>query len=90
MHPLSVTYHGGEGKALVLLHGWGFNSQVWQGLFPKLLEKYAVYTVDLPGFGRSQIMDWEEFKENFFKALPSMIAVLGWSMGGGYGIKLTA
>ena len=40
---------------LVLLHGWGMSSLVWDEILPELLENFRVTVIDLPGFGRSPI-----------------------------------
>jgi pimeloyl-ACP methyl ester carboxylesterase len=38
---------------IVLVHGWGVNSEIWQDL-PQLLSDFAdVYTLDLPGVAGS-------------------------------------
>lgn len=90
MSDLFVSYQGGVGEALVLLHGFGFTSQVWQPLIDELTQNYAVYVVDLPGFGMSKLMDWNKFKTILLNSLPRHFMVLGWSMGGGYGIQLAS
>src|SRR3990167_9945040 len=90
MSTLYVSYQGGQGTPLVLFHGFGFTSQVWLPLVSDLITKYSVYLVDLPGFGNSDLMDWDTFKAKLFKQLPRNFAILGWSMGGGYGIQLAS
>ena len=40
---------------LVLLHGWGLHSLVWDAVMPALLEQFQVTVIDLPGFGRSPV-----------------------------------
>jgi pimeloyl-[acyl-carrier protein] methyl ester esterase len=87
---LYVQSMGGKGLPLVLFHGWGFDSQVWQPLLPELLQSFEVYVVDLPGFGLSSLMEWEAFKSMLLPQLPSTFALLGWSMGGGYAIQLAS
>lgn len=52
----------GQGMPLVLFHGWGFDSQIWQPIIPYLKPKYQIILVDLPGFGLTPMMDWESFK----------------------------
>ena len=44
----------GEGKPLVLLHGFLLSSTYWEKLIPKLLKKNQVITIDLPGHGKSE------------------------------------
>ena len=42
---------------IVLIHGWGADSQIWRD-FPYQLSHYAdVYTLDLPGFGDTASLD---------------------------------
>jgi pimeloyl-[acyl-carrier protein] methyl ester esterase len=56
-------YKYGEGYPIVFFHGWGFDSQVWLPLAPKLMLNYQLIFVDLPGFGHTPIMDWDLFKD---------------------------
>lgn len=50
----------GDGKPIVLIHGFPLNQNVWT-TFSQALAKYAkVITLDLPGFGKSAAL-----KENF-------------------------
>lgn len=44
----------GEGKDLIVLHGWGCNIDTVMPIINILKEKYRVYALDLPGFGKSQ------------------------------------
>lgn len=77
----------GQGKPLILLHGWGMNSLVWQPLLPLLEQHYCVYLVDLPGFGHSQEVDDDPlgaFCDWAHTHLPVDAHWLGWSMGGLY------
>lgn len=77
---------------LVLLHGWGLHSIVWDGLMPALLERFQVTVVDLPGMGQSPNPNGEytlEFiAEWVAKILPSQCHLLGWSLGGQVALKL--
>lgn len=45
---------GGDGPALVLLHGWAMHGGVFAPLLPRLLRNFSVHLVDLPGHGRSR------------------------------------
>ncbi len=84
---LFIQTHG-EGYPLVFFHGWGFNHHVWNGLIPFLRDHYTLYLVDLPGFGQTDLMGWYEFKQLLLCRLPDEFAVLGWSMGGLYAMRL--
>jgi len=46
---------GGEGDAVVLLHGWPQHSLQWHSVAPRLAAKYRVLVPDLPGCGGSFI-----------------------------------
>jgi pimeloyl-ACP methyl ester carboxylesterase len=51
---LRVRYWaGGQGPALVLLHGAWESRADWQWVLPSLARHYVVYAPDLPGFGDS-------------------------------------
>lgn len=77
----------GQGKPLVLLHGFGFDAAIWTPLLPAL-SAYRCYLVDLPGFGCSEIMDFATFKQKLLAQLPEKTTLLGWSMGGLYATRL--
>lgn len=78
----------GQGPALVLLHGWGFDHRIWLESMSQLYEHWTVYFVDLPGFGGSECMDWTAFKTALLHRLPASFALLGWSMGGLFALRL--
>lgn len=80
----------GHGPPLVLFHGWGFDSQIWQTLVPELSQSYQVFLVDLPGFGCSPTMSWEMFKSALLAALPRQFMVMGWSLGGLFATRLAS
>lgn len=76
---------------VILLHGWGLNSGVWQPLINRINEKiesdYQFITIDLPGFGRNTQVDISPYSlENICYYLTSTIKkpaiYLGWSLGG--------
>ncbi len=90
MNSLNIQAISGVGLPLVLFHGWGFDSHVWVSLVAELQSSFDVYLVDLPGFGQSEPMEWDEFHQALFARLPPKFAVLGWSMGGGYAIRLAS
>lgn len=71
----------GEGYPLVLFHGWGFDSRIWDAILP-MMHRYEVYCVDLPGFGLTPFMDWETFQTQVLQQLPLTFALAGWSLGG--------
>jgi pimeloyl-[acyl-carrier protein] methyl ester esterase len=87
----------GTGPDLVLLHGWGLNLRVWDGLTRELSRSYRVISVDLPGHGRSA---WNpkartpaEQAWQVHATLASRsdrYSLLGWSLGGQIALDLAA
>lgn len=45
----------GQGKAIVLLHGFLETCQVWNDFIDELSQEYRVIAVDLPGHGKSDV-----------------------------------
>ncbi|HET7922881.1 MAG TPA: pimeloyl-ACP methyl ester esterase BioH [Gammaproteobacteria bacterium] len=76
----------GRGPALVLVHGWGVNSGVWQALLPQLMSRYRVTCVDLPGHGESRALPMPAtlaaLAAQVSAAVPAEAVWLGWSLGG--------
>lgn len=51
-----ITYaylDGGEGEALILIHGFGGNKDQFLNIAPALTSRYRLILIDLPGFGES-------------------------------------
>ena len=85
MNLVSTTV--GQGPDLVLLHGWGLNSGVWQALVPSLQSSFRVTTIDLPGFGLNhqqlpEPFTLEKVASAIHPLLPDDCTLLGWSLGG--------
>jgi pimeloyl-[acyl-carrier protein] methyl ester esterase len=74
----------GKGKPLILLHGWGFNSDIWDDLAAKLAQDWTVYQVDLPGHGRSPMQAYRLplLVKELATTLPEKAVWIGWSLGG--------
>ncbi len=76
----------GTGAPLVMLHGWGWDSGIWQPLVPILKKKYQLFLVDLPGFGKSPVLTtdykFETIAPLIFALVPTKATWLGWSLGG--------
>ncbi len=47
----------GQGKPVVLLHGWLANLETMKPLANNLSQKFKVYNIDIIGFGKSQMPD---------------------------------
>ena len=74
----------GKGPDLVLLHGWGLHSGVWDGVRGDLANCFRVHLVDLPGYGQSAVCTpyvTEELAHTVAKAVPKTVCVCGWSLG---------
>jgi len=76
---------------LVLLHGWGLNSAIWQPLIERLpanfLANFQVITIDLPGFGVNYANTIQPYTlANIVDKINALIdqpaVYLGWSLGG--------
>ncbi|REH40499.1 pimeloyl-[acyl-carrier protein] methyl ester esterase [Paraperlucidibaca baekdonensis] len=85
------TYHstgplGSAAPDLVLLHGWGLHSIVFDPIVPFLLERYCVTVIDLPGMGRSPLpnapLSVESVVAQLAEVAPERALWLGWSLGG--------
>ena len=47
----------GNGDAVVFLHGWMDSKKAYEGIISILSQKYRCISIDLPGFGKSEIVD---------------------------------
>lgn len=76
----------GQGPDLVLLHGWGLHSGIWELITEQLSQNYTLHLIDLPGFGRSPLPGGDYsidlLTEQILKVTPEKAHYLGWSMGG--------
>ncbi len=88
----------GEGKDIVLLHGWGQNIEMMKPLGDCFSTKYRITILDLPGFGESEepkeawnIQKYTDLVEEVLEKLkvkkPIMI---GHSFGGRLAIRYSA
>ncbi len=81
----------GHGPNLTMLHGWGLNGAVFDGVRDALAERYTLHIVDLPGHGRSQaarITTLAAMADAVARAIPAKSHVLGWSLGGQVALEL--
>ena len=88
---LNINYEvSGEGKAVILLHGWLCSLETMKPIENVLEKSFKVYNVDLPGFGKSDSMkeafntdDFGNFLQAFINALSIENPILiGHSNGG--------
>jgi pimeloyl-[acyl-carrier protein] methyl ester esterase len=82
----------GSGNNLVLLHGWGFNSELFSSLIDRYKNQYSVTVVDLPGHGQSYDVDGgiEDWCDEIIKVLPKNPILMGWSLGGLIAIRIAS
>ncbi|HIL03738.1 MAG TPA: alpha/beta fold hydrolase [Candidatus Thioglobus autotrophicus] len=80
----------GTGPDLILLHGWGFNSELFNELIDQYKNQYRITKIDLPGHGRSDNVNGgiNEWCDAIIKILPENPMLLGWSLGGLLAIKI--
>jgi len=86
----------GEGKPLLILHGWGAGSGSWTEVIKRLSDKgYKVICPDFPGFGKSQtppkawsVSDYLNWLSDFTNHLNlDKFYLIGHSFGGRIAIK---
>lgn len=83
----------GQGKDLVLIHGWGMNAAVWDEVLPDLEQCFRVTRVDLPGHGLSReraLGDLESAAMALSAVVQNDSVVLGWSLGGVLAMQMAA
>lgn len=88
---IKISYtDSGEGKAIVLLHGYLENKSMWQFFISKFTPKNKVVSIDLLGHGESESLGYihtmEEQAEMIFAILKNLkikkAIFIGHSMGG--------
>ena len=76
----------GDGRDLVLLHGWGMHGGVWGDIGSTLSGNYAVRAIDLPGHGDSATPPHPctlgSMADAIGVTLQSASILVGWSLGG--------
>ena len=88
---LNINYEvSGEGKPVILLHGWLCSLETMKPIAKALENNFKVYNVDLPGFGKSDKLKnpfntnmFGDFLDGFIKQLEIEKPILvGHSNGG--------
>lgn len=76
-------------KTLVILHGWGHNSQYWEVIKSMYEQDFNVVFFDLPGFGKEPLIedDWgvpeyAEWVKEKLNSIQGKKIILGHSFGG--------
>lgn len=94
---ININYNvKGEGECVLLLHGWGSNIKLFDGISQNLSKSHKVYALDMPGFGESQepkeAWDVDNYVDFVIKFIEEMkiekISLLGHSFGGRVIIKM--
>ena len=89
---------GSGDKAMLLVHGWGGSHKSLRKLQESLSKDRLTYSIDLPGFGRSDLpaKTWgvEEYAAHVVAFIKKMklesVIYLGHSFGGALGIYIAA
>jgi pimeloyl-ACP methyl ester esterase len=82
---LSAT-HSTLSAPIVLLHGWGCDSRIWQPLLPLFAQRADLIVVDISYIGESA----ESLCEQLVSALPARFYLCGWSLGGMLATRIAA
>lgn len=89
-----VDYGNKSGAPIVLLHGWGQNIQMMQGIGDNFENTNRIIIIDLPGFGKSEepkyawtLDEYVSFLEEFLKNIKVVDPIIiGHSFGGKIGL----
>ncbi len=87
--PISFSVYGEGTPAIVLVHGWCWGQNNWNGQIQELSQQNKVVTIDLAGFGKSGHgrTDWtmEAFGEDVVSVVEKLdlkqVVLVGFSMG---------
>lgn len=91
----------GEGRPVILLHGFAETHHLWDRLVPALGEEFRLILPDIPGSGQSELLNGNPSMEDYAKVLYEIatreaitgtraITILGHSMGGYIALALAA
>jgi pimeloyl-[acyl-carrier protein] methyl ester esterase len=90
-------YEAGQGRSLILLHGWAMSATAFQELAGLLAENYRVLVPDLPGHGKSSPAgrnDLAGLSDVLTDWLSSLAAgpytLVGWSLGGMLSLQIVS
>lgn len=75
----------GQGKPIVLIHGWAMHTGIWRKFAEQLANNYQVICLDLPGHGLSETVEpytLDSIVKALIEEMPVQpCCVLGWSLG---------
>ncbi|CAL5428679.1 unnamed protein product [Camellia sinensis] len=75
-YSIRYQYFGNNGPALVLVHGFGANSDHWRKNIPVLACSHRVFSIDLIGYGYSDKPNPSDFEANSFYTFETWAAQL--------------
>ena len=87
----------GEGKPLLVIHGWGATSSSWMGVVEEMTgEGFQIIIPDLPGFGKSpepkKVWGTADYASIILKLIKELglneLYLLGHSFGGGIALRI--
>ncbi len=89
-----LDYGKKDAKAIILLHGWGQNIQMMQGIGNHFNDTNRIIILDLPGFGKSKEPDKVWTIDDYADALKELLdklnvkkpIIIGHSFGGKIGL----
>ncbi|MBN1112062.1 MAG: alpha/beta hydrolase [Bacteroidales bacterium] len=87
---INYLQQGDGNTTLLFLHGWCIDATYWKNQLQYFSQKYSVYAIDLPGFGKSkaQRTNWtiEEYANDVTAFIDTMnltnVVIIGHSMAG--------
>lgn len=86
----------GQGPLILLLHGFGMDGRIWDGLLPELSKAHLCLVPDIPGSGQSDMpAEWtiDHLAEDMMGLVQQVgngkpFVVIGHSMGGYIGLSM--
>ncbi len=82
----------GQGKPIVLIHGWAMHTGIWRKFAWQLAKNYQVICLDLPGHGLSEVVEpytLDNICSTLIESMPAeSCCVLGWSLGASVALAL--
>lgn len=89
---INIHYNkaGNNKQEVILLHGWGQNTEMMIHIQNHLSNFFTVYNIDLPGFGESELMPYAYSPDDFVELIHEFVLVnniknpilIGHSFGG--------
>ena len=80
---VSYLSTGAGPKTIIFLHGWRSNAEAWRPILDRLDERgYALYALDLPGFGASEMPQTAMTLEGYAEIVRAFAEAAGIGKGG--------